>query len=183
MSKLPFMLLWIPFLIIYPVLIVAGLIVVPLALLTQHLTLDEPDYKHWPSAFWLWGNDEENVPEWWFVRANQEWHIKPWPRFWWYAIRNPVNNARFLFNDTTPDQLHVETNWQDGWSMEAPQMLRIGQGMAYRWVRHGWKAGYRRVWLNGADKYSEFWIGWKLGSPVPGLGFTFQYRRKRLIGT
>ena len=46
-----------------------------------------------------------------------------------------------------------------------------------------WKAGYRRVWLNKDGTYGEIWLGWKLGSPVPGLGFTTQIRLKQAVGT
>lgn len=166
-------LLIIPAAIIKLLLVLLGLIMVPVALM----------FNKWPPFAWLWGNDEDGVPDWWLARAKDK-HIvaRTFPRWWWYAIRNPVNNLRFLFDDVTPDKLHIRTNWNaEGWAMEAPQMQEVGQHTAWRFVRHGWKAGYRRVWLD-RDTYSEIWFGWKLASPVPGLGFAMQVRLNRTIG-
>jgi hypothetical protein len=84
-----------------------------------------------------------------------------------------------LFEDTS--EYH-----EDGWTsnaMEAADLIAAGKKVARRWRWTGWKAGYRRVWLTGATTYSEFWVGWKLGSSVPGLGFTVQARFNRRIGT
>lgn len=173
---------WIPFFILKLCLAILGLVAVPMALGTRYVTIEDYDEDHWPDLFWIWGNDEEGVPEWWFVRANQEWYTRYWPRFWWYAIRNPVNNFRFLFEDYSIDQVGVETNWDFDAPMEATQMMLLGQASAFRWVWKGWKAGFRRVWLNNTQQYSEIWFGWKLGSHVPGLGFTAQVRLKRPIG-
>lgn len=177
-----YILSWIPIIIIKLVLTLLGLIVVPIALATQHMTLGKSDLDHWPDFAWLWGNDEEGCPDWWLKRAEQEWFTRYWPRFWWYAVRNPVNNWRFLFKDVPLESCGLETNWSAEQPMEAPWMLRAGRQMAYRWVWNSWWAGYRRVWLHGPDKYSEVWIGWKLGSKVPGLGFALQFRYKRKVG-
>jgi hypothetical protein len=179
-------LLWVPFMVLKAVLILAGLIIVPIALLTQRMGLhqDGADHEHWPDLFWLWGNDEEQCPDWWLDRAanGKENKVAGWfPRFWWYAIKNPANNMRFLFKDV--EGFQEDSNWPSNWTMEAPVMLRNGQAMAYRYRWSGWKSGYRRVWLHGDEKYTELYVGWKLGNAVPGLGITMQYRRKRKIGT
>lgn len=178
-------LLWIPLVLVKLLLALAGLFIVPLALATQsmgfHTDLDTE--KHWPDIFWWWGNDEEHCPEWWLAHAaeGKAGKIAKWfPRFWWYAIRNPVNNLRFIFKD--PEHVNEDTNWTHGDPMEAQQMLQHGQSVAWRYRWSGWMSGYRRVWLHSHGKYSEFWIGWKLHSSVPGLGFSMQYRRKREIG-
>jgi hypothetical protein len=148
-----------------------GLITVPIALM----------FDKWPKVLWLWNNDEEGCPEWWLIRAsNMGWFIKTFPRFWWFAVRNPLNNHRFLFKDRQP---FIKSNWGPLKDMEAGNMLKRGQAIAYRWAYKGPFAGYRRVWLKGIDHYSEFWIGWKIGSDVPGMGFTLQFRPKRKIGT
>ena len=88
-------------------LIPLGSVIVPIAL---HLSENKPE--QWPWIFWLWGNDEEFVPDWWLERCRliaigktSGWGgIKLWfrqipellqkryPRFWWLAFRNPVNN-------------------------------------------------------------------------------------------
>ena len=67
--------------------------------------------------------------------------------------------------------------------MEADALIGPKVSTASRWVTYKWMASYRRVWLGKEGKYSEIWFGWKLGSPVPGLGFTVQIRINRDIGT
>ena len=166
-------LLWLPFIIVKGILaIIGGLFIVPVGLI-----FCEGNYKDWADIFWLWGNDEDGLgPE----------SFKPkWPRYlarwWWLSVRNPVNNSRYLFKDT--EDYKEKTNWPHGDPMEAQQMKQHGRHSVYRWRRKSWKVGYRKVWLTSPYKYSEIWIGWKLGSSVPGLGFSLQFRRKRDIGT
>ena len=161
---------WIPIAIVYIFLIFLGLFMVPIALRLEA----------WPKILWLWGNDEEGCPPWWMDRASlNHWYTDRWPYWWWYAIRNPLNNSRFIFKDRKPT---IESNWSIIEPMEAQPMINVGQDMAYRWAWSGPFAGYRRVWLNGQDKYSEIWFGWKIGSTVPGMGFTMQWRHKVLVG-
>ena len=154
---------WIPIGLIKIALALLGLFVVPIALL----------FNGWPRLLWLWGNDEESPPQWFYSLG------RPFPDWWWYAIRNPVNNTRFIFKDRAA---RYETNWSIRGPMEAQQLIDAGQVMAYRWASNGPFAGYRRVWLNGQDKYSEIWFGWKVSSIVPGMGFTMQWRRKVRVG-
>lgn len=194
MRKLWYIFSWIPVGIFHIATMLAGLVIVPVA-----IHLSEGKKEQWPDLFWLWGNDEEFVPEWWLIRARtleyydddkwyekvNIWLIKKFPRFWWFAVRNPVNNFRYIFKDRIAT---YDTNWDQTIPMEAPQMLAKGQQMAYRWAYNGVFAGYRRVWLTGTDgdgsypKYSEIWVGWKVGSTVPGMGFTTQYRPNVEIG-
>jgi hypothetical protein len=186
--KLFYILTWIPVIVIKLVLVLAGLLVVPLAIMTG-----------WPKLFWLWNNAEEGCPDWWHnVAKDKGGFIARFPQFWWFAIRNPVNNMRFVFKDR---EANIRGNWA-GERMEAQDLLDVGRRKAYRWSYNGMFASYRRVWLHdfhssesefglpkaqqivyGAKAYSEFWIGWKVGSSVPGMGFAMQYRRKREIGT
>jgi len=178
-KKILYAISWIPVAIFHIITILLGLIVVPYCLMA--IGKSGTDYE-WPDFFWLWYNDEEGCPEWWLVRAtNMNWFIKRFPRFWWFAVRNPVNNFRYIFEDRMPIQR--ESNWGPLKPMEASNMLARGQQMAYRWVANKWFSGYRRVWLKGITHYSEIWIGWKIGSNVPGMGFTLQIRLNRKIGT
>lgn len=167
--------------------ILAGLVLVPLGIATQYMSLDGWDRKHWPEVLWLWGNAEDGVnPQWW-----QDRHPS-WPHWWqafvWLAIRNPFNNSRYLFKDVKPAELDVlKSNWVDVHlgPMEPMNMAAVGVNRAWYFVRHGWKCGYRVVWFKeqgAGGKYNEFWIGWKLASGVPGLGFTMQLRLKRRMG-
>jgi len=156
-------------------LIFLGVITVPIALL----------FDDWPKLLWLWGNDEEGCPAWWGEQALAKGgFIKRFPRWWWYVVRNPVNNLRYVFDDR-------EANYSGNWAtqeMEAHSLLGASILSAYRWAFNGAFAGYRSVWINpelnkaGNITYSEFWIGWKPGSTVPGMGFTMQYRRNRELG-
>lgn len=189
MTKYLLALLWIPMAITKIVLILLGLVFVPVALLTRHMTLDgkADTTNHWPDVFWLWGNDEEHCPDWWKERAKQDWWTRYWPQFWWYAVRNPVNNLRYVFKDR---EASIQTDWQWKEPMEAPQLIKHNEISAYRWSWSGPFSGYRRVWITehpddgfeSPGTYTELWLGFKVGSTVPGLGFAMQYRRNRDIG-
>jgi hypothetical protein len=176
-KKALYVLSWIPVIILKALAALLGLIMVPICLGTVD--------GEFTGLFWLWGNDEEGCPEWWLERAadGKAGKVAQWfPRFWWYAIRNPVNNSRFIFKEPKRIVINYHGNWRLQMPMEPQQLLDAGQGMAYLWRAAGPFAGYRRVWLNGDDRYSEVWIGWKVGSLVPGMGFATQVRLKRKIG-
>ena len=150
-----------------------GFVFIPIAIATRG-----PQSKDWPFLFWLWGNNEEGCPDWWYRMAEKKGGIRAkFPTFWWYAVRNNVNNMRFIFKDR---EAKIE-----GWEgpMEAQNLIDAGVTKATRWAYSGPFAGYRRVWLTKDGKYGEFWIGWKVGSTVPGMGFNLQLRRNREIGT
>lgn len=164
-------LLWPPVIALKIALILVGLLLVLIGVLwARH------DYQRWPRILWLWGNDEDGLgPAWWFKRAD---NVPRWAaEWWWLAIRNPVNNSRFLFDDS--GGYHERTNWAIDRPMEPNSMAIEGRQSAFRWRRRGWQSGYRRVWLKGDSKYSEIWLGWKIGSKVPGLGFALQVRLNR----
>lgn len=184
MRKLLYILSWLPMLLIKLGLFVVGLVLIPLGFLTQRMTLVAVDEHHWPELLWLWGNDEDGLgPDWWLKKAaTKGWFIRTFPRYWWLAFRNTTNNMRYLFKDYPLSTCHVETDWSLNNPMEAAWLKKAGKQSAYRWVWKKWKAGYRRVWLNDDARYSELWIGWKIGSDVPGCGFTLQPRLRRKIG-
>jgi hypothetical protein len=144
-------------------------LVVPLALLFK------ADMKKLP----IWGNREEGYPDWFDRYVQAYWYKKIFPRWWWFCIRNSTNNFRYLFDDTKPFKT---IGWQDD-VMEAHTLIAAGVKSASRWRYRGLLAGYRKVWLNDdGETYGELWVGWKVGSKVPGLGFTTQLRRKATIG-
>jgi len=143
----------------------------------------------WPRWTWIWQNDGDasdpklgasghDVPWWYYKKYGPEgegW--SPWRlRFAYMAIRNPVNNHRFLFEDVTSWRVSGDARAFD---TEGSDLVRLGIHSAAGWRYTGWIAGFKRTWLNSSSKYSEFYIGWKVGSGVPGLGFTFQLRLKR----
>jgi len=165
---------WITPALIKLVLAVVGLLTVWIAL----------QFDTWPRVLWIWGNDE-GIPKTW---AGRQWH--------WLAIRNPVNNLRYLLTDHAAQ---IATTFDDGteaigkFNIEPTNLINNDIKSAARWTWWGPFAGYRRVWLGPEyvdlgdgvrfKTYSEIWIGWKIGSGVPGLGFTAQFRFKRDIGT
>jgi len=146
-----------------------GLVIVPFALLFN------ANMKTFP----IYGNREEGYPDWFDDYAQKYWYKKLWPRWWWFTIRNSVNNLRYLFDDSKPFKT---IGWQDE-VMEAHTLIAAGVKSASRWRYRGLMAGYRKVWLNkDGETYGEMWFGWKVGSRVPGLGFTTQLRLKADIG-
>ena len=104
-------------------------------------------------------------------------HSQKTRRFMYMALRNPVNNHRFIFDDV----IFWKTSGDpEAFDTEGYHLARQGILVASGWRYTGWLAGYRYIWLNkGPNKYSEFYIGCKVGSKVPGLGFTFQLRLNR----
>lgn len=48
-----------------------------------------------PGWAWLWANDEDGVYPTWYARVNPTWSMSR-VSFVWTALRNPVNNLRFV---------------------------------------------------------------------------------------
>jgi len=165
--KILHILSWIPIFAINIVLWIMGIFVV------SWYARDPMD--SWPKWTWIWQNDEDQGEPLWYVKKYPD--RSPWlRRFLYMAFRNPVNNHRFIFEDKTTWYTDGDL---DAFDTEGSDLVRRGIGMAAGWRWAGAFAGYRRIWLNSSIKYSEFYIGWKVGSSVPGLGFTFQLRLKR----
>lgn len=171
--KTAYVVSWIAPALVKLALVILGLVVVALAIVAYGHDSDD-----WPKFLGPWANRENASAPQWFAGKRPSFR-KSWV---WFAIRNPANGMRYWFKDRT--DLHTDTNWPgDGTPMEARQMLARRVRVAWRWRWSGPFAGYRRVWINDNGHYSEIWFGWKIGSGVPGLGFTSQVRLKRKIGT
>jgi len=155
-------------------------------------TLRFPDGTPWlfiPAIDWKWdlllGVNMANIDRFKIV-ARLHWKSKQrvfarysthTRRFQYMAFRNPVNNHRYIFQDreTFKTSGDPDAFKHDGWSLEKAG-IRLSAG--WRWS--GMFAGYKRTWLNKTPgKYSEFYVGWKVGSATPGLGFTLQTRFNR----
>lgn len=93
-----------------------------------------------PRFLWLWGNDEDGYKPAWYRLITPTW--SEWTRMYaWGAIRNPVNNLRFikcLHPPQRADRVH--------WIMRG-NFIFVWQGILSRLI-------YR------SEKY-EFSIGWK----------------------
>lgn len=147
--------------------------------------------RKWPRWTWIWQNDGDavvwelgamrpphDVPRWYYEKygpKGEGWSAYRL-RFAYMAIRNPVNNHRFLF--TEPESFNTSGD-PAAFDTEGFDLEKRGIRSASGWRWSGFFAGYKRTWLKGPGKYSEFYIGWKVGSAVPGLGFTLQTRFNR----
>lgn len=186
--KLLHVLSWIPAIIAKFILLIVGLFAVAIALPFGSQEKWKETKGYFPKLFFIWDNKEEGCPDWWpkyiarqvpdskgeevvqFLRSKM-------PTWWWFAIRNPVNGFRYIFKDR---EAKFE-GWQSK-NMEAQGLIDAGVTHASRWAYSGPFAGYRTIKLEGDNKYSEFWIGWKVGSDVEGMGFTWQRRKDIEIG-
>ena len=71
------------------------------------------------------------------------------PNFWWYVIRNPVGNIRFLFKDEGEVQRYGNfleprlSNWT---------LRQAGLTEGHRWNVRGWAGSYESVKLITLDK-------------------------------
>ena len=163
-----YILSWIPVLLVVLTGLLLGLILVPIAL----------QFKEWPKVLWLWGNDEDDPRvdkrmDWYRARAASKWWMRYWPNWWWYCIRNPFNNFRFLFDDTKP---FTRLGSYTGKYLNGPSLREIGRYKGFRWNFRGWMASYEYVRVLDSGHTREFWIGWKVGATVPGLGFSTQFK-------
>ena len=120
----------------------------------------------------VWGNREHPEPPDWFRLKN-----RPFPNWWWFAIRNPVNNLRYYVSEPKPERLREYFG----------TVQEIDIGIADPMEQPGWRWRYRySIFLDsfrctwgparGVEGKREFYIGWKIGSSTPGVGFAFSPR-------
>ena len=140
--------LWIPALAVKLLLALVGVVIVPFT---------KPDNP-------IYGNNEHPTAPDWYREGQPEW----WRDYVWRALRNPVNNIRYLIDE--PDVAK---------GPNPDEVVRNGTKSASRWLRSGLFSEYwymRRInWaIRGTwYKYFEFRIGWKF-SGVPGFAPTIQ---------
>ena len=163
-----YILSWIPVLAFELVGTTLGLFLVPIAL----------RFDKWPKLLWAWGNDEDDPRvdvrmQWYRDKAASQWWTRYWPNWWWYCIRNPFNNTRFLFDDTKPFKRYGSYT---GIYLNGRSLREIGRYKGFRWNVRGWMASYEYVRVLDDTHVREFWIGWKVGATVPGLGFSTQLK-------
>ena len=158
-------------LVVWPVFVVLkfifwllGLVLVPLSFLGDGL--ERP-----PRLLWLWGNDE--------VGFRNEDFGGYGEMLWDRMMRNPVGNSKYflewLFGD--PQQFEqfgvarMLANHVDGVDpLES-------DGFLWRWRQKGVLSSFRMTFGRARPEGKrEIYIGFKLGSSVPGIGFTFQFR-------
>lgn len=146
MKNILSVMLWVPALAAKFLLAAVGLVVVPFT-----------DSK----TNTVYGNREDPFPPHWYRPGQPE----RWRDYAWRALRNPVNNLRYLIRE--PVWLDVATDNPD---TVVRTMKRISH---YRWTRSDLFSEFWYLRRVGFNKYFEFRIGWKF-SGVPGFAPTFQ---------
>ena len=125
-----------------------------------------------PRAFWLWGNDQEG----WDPAWHQAKH-PGWPRYWrmvqWAAIRNPVNNLRYVrwCNPQIQNPWRtIQTRTCGSWELRTA-------GLFGRLLRPGasadWLLGWKITTEQDMAAQAALW-----GAPLP-WGFGIRYRRHK----
>ena len=125
------------FILIQAVNIPLAIVGIPICAALAAAAVVEPQYNYnkdkiifvWPKSFWLWSNDEDGVmPPGYNTR---------WKMFVWTALRNPVNNLRFVPGVSKPGRplwywsngkYYAKAGWAftTGWPM-----LSAGSGKGY----------------------------------------------------
>jgi len=159
--------------------LLGGIVFVPFCLLVY-----KNNSMYWPSFInSIWGNDAQPNPtkiKWYMANVNRKggWR-KKYPSYNWFAVRNKAANLRHYFQDPDYEDLFIATSYDhEKFNVESAAKTH---GSAWRFLACGWKASFRWVSHNNgtANPPSEFYIGWKLNSSTPGLGFTCgQFRWK-----
>jgi len=153
-----FVVVWPLFLLAKVVLFCVGLIAAPLRILT--------DWK----ILWLWGNDERGF-------RNEDFESLR-ALLWDRMIRNSSGNAKYALETVFGDskEFHQrgnvpQTSLHEKDPMENP-------GFKWRYRRVGVLESFRVTWGKRRNKKGkkEIYGGFKIGSNVPGFGFTFQMR-------
>lgn len=161
------------FFIIKVPLVLLGAVIIPIA-----LPFAKDDQL--PNWAWLWDNAEDGIngPEWYRLSYAPNHPIaKKFPRFWWLAFRNPVNNLRFLFKIPTPEAVKTaEWSWEGPMEPNIARKNSLKQIGRYRW--HGWKCEFWYIRILTETRHFRIRIGWKL-LQRPGMGLTFQFMPAR----
>lgn len=92
---------------------------------------------HWPHWAWLWDNDENGVDPNWFKDAHPKWPVA-WREFVWTALRNPVNNLRYVRGVSLKGRPLWRKTWGDrpggwyamaGWNSSGFPVLSAGRNV------------------------------------------------------
>lgn len=94
---------------------------------------------HWPHWAWLWDNQEDGVMPAWYVSQNLTWSPAK-VQFHWTALRNSVNNFRYLRGVSQVGWPLFYRTWtlfgkqfyfKCGWLSDGYPCWSIGAGMGY----------------------------------------------------
>ncbi len=91
---------------------------------------------HWPAWAWPWDNEEDGTHPHWYAVAHPTWSVARL-EFTWSALRNPVNNLRFVAGFSKAGRPLWHRSWtirgrqfyaQAGWLTDGYPVLSAGAG-------------------------------------------------------
>lgn len=94
-----------------------------------------PGNWHFPAWAWVWSNDVDGVDPSWYTNANPTWSASK-RIFRWTALRNPVNNFRFVRGVSKVGRPLWRKTWgakpggyyvQAGWNASGFPVLSLGR--------------------------------------------------------
>lgn len=150
-------LIWPVFIVIKLALILAGSVAVPLTFLA-------------PKLFWLYGNDEPGF-------RNEDFD-SIWALLWDRWVRNPVGNLKYLLEKMVGDPNEFNQWGVPRHERGTTDPMEAGDTVKWRIRQKGLLTSARVTWgePNNSKGKNEVYFGFKLGSSVPGIGFTTQVR-------
>lgn len=177
---------WISMFVLRTILIVLGHIMIPIAMLFKAYEVRQSKFYDKKILTWtwdimyLWGNEEDGIdggPGYPFNGETWSQTRKIWT---WTAVRNPVNNLRFV----RPFSFKYDNVKDIKWIGTEPDALKHQKVPNYYFASYKFYSCFRVHWTGSDGKLKEFWVGWKIRpsnaitgvSPyqVPGVGFTSQ---------
>lgn len=96
-----------------------------------------PQLWHWPRWAWVWDNDEDGVDPPWYSVTHPSWP-QAWREFIWTALRNPVNNFRYVPGISAKGRPLWRKTWgakpggfycQAGWNSSGFPVLSAGRNV------------------------------------------------------
>jgi len=92
-------------------LFVPGLPVCAYLAYSHQATYDKATGKyHWPAWAWIWDNDEDGVAPSWYREKHPDWSFEK-TAFRWSALRNSVNNLRYVKGVSAPGRPLMYRTW------------------------------------------------------------------------
>lgn len=190
--------IWALFTIVAVPFVVLGLVVIPISLLRKDIEFRQSKYflkliTAWGSRLmWLWGNEEDGLDK------NGELKDRI---FYWTALRNPVNNHRFVKYvgcRINPDRVRFIGSYGSvtrflGFTPSKESEFYLGinryDTKTPQWFL-AWQGIYSNFYLQFAinRKLYRAWVGWKIFptdifgvTPYRkyGAGFVYQLKRVR----
>lgn len=183
-------------------LIMVGWVIIPIAAVcrafeSSRSNRDGREIVKWSAPLiWLWGNDEDGVLG---GRQYKDFKSDILQAIYWTALRNPVNNLRFvpkLSCKINPMKVRFEgtfaSDYERGDIRVDPTELKIRIKMHDTKVPHwffAWQGIYSNFyWQFNLFGLRRFWIGWKIyptdiygivstNYRYHGTGFAIQFKR------